>query len=401
MRRTVAVVLAAAGALGGCSSAGANAALNEPLIDTLPGGVVQIQNTGPTRWADTVGWRLVPVTVIAPAEGSAGELSEISSLVADAAGNTYVLQREPAMIKVYGPDGTWLRDIGREGDGPGEFRSGMFTIVGDTLAVQDPNNSRLTTFLTDGTFLSSHVSQCCYWMSNFPTFDDGLIGIPGPPPPGGGERVAYYLTNTRGVVQDTMLLPESRDEDGPSWSVTRTSNGGRSTMSMNVPLQPQSLSEFRPDRKVIRGNTGQYRLVIGNDHTDSIRVFTAPGSPLPITEIERDSIYEESVAEVGEQWSDAVREVAKKSDIPGVRPPWTGFALDGMGRIWVSRPAAGTDVATLDVFDAEGILLGSVPAPHRNILNGYWTGNQVHLRDESEDGLPIVRVFRIDTTVKQ
>src|SRR5690606_16360601 len=161
------------------------------------GGVIQVTNTAPTAWSDTNGWKLVAERIIKPAEGSAGELSHVSGLAADAAGNVYVMQEQPVRISVFGPDGNYLRDIGRAGDGPGEFRFGMLGIVGDTLFVQDPNNSRFTTFLTDGTFLASHTSQCCVFTSTLTVLRDGRALILGPSPSGEG-RWAWYPTRMDG-----------------------------------------------------------------------------------------------------------------------------------------------------------------------------------------------------------
>ena len=38
-----------------------------------------------------------------------------------------------------------------------------------------------------------------------------------------------------------------------------------------------------------------------------------------------------------------------------------------------------------------------MPPPADRILSGVWTRDRVYLRDETEEGLPRIRVFRIDT----
>jgi len=45
-----------------------------------------------------------------------------AAAVRDAAGDVYVTDLQLATVHVFGPDGTFLRDIGREGQGPGELR---------------------------------------------------------------------------------------------------------------------------------------------------------------------------------------------------------------------------------------------------------------------------------------
>src|SRR5690606_23612973 len=121
------------------------------------------------------------------------------------------------------------------------FHRGMLGIVGDTLYVQDPRNTRLTTFLTDGTFLATHASQCCWFTSQLPVLADGRVMIMGPPPPSAGEgaRGAYYLTRMDGVVTDTIMMPADRaEEEGDYWRVERRSGDNHSISVINIPMRP-------------------------------------------------------------------------------------------------------------------------------------------------------------------
>lgn len=392
MSRQLPFLLVAAAA---CAGADARTSLSEPVIDTLPGGVVQVTNTGPTAWADTSGWRIVEERVISPPEGSPGELATASIFAADEAGNVYVMQQEPVRISVYGPDGNWTHDIGREGDGPGEFRRGMLGIVGDTLFVQDPNNSRLTTFRTDGTFLASHRSQCCWFTSRLTVLADGRAGILGPPPAGEG-RGAYYFTRMDGVVTDTLVTPQDRpDETGDYWTVTRRSGQGTSMSVINIPLQPSDRDIIRPDGKVVRGRTDALRLVIGARYDDSSRVILATAPTLAVTDAQRDSAYRATLDGVDEDWRDAFAEVAKLGDIPGTWPVWTEMVADRENNLWVALPGDHGGYTSLLVFNSDGVLLGHVPMPHRGIFQGFWTRDRIYVRDEDDNDLPIIRVFRI------
>lgn len=377
--------------LAACGGAQAKTALNPPVIDTLPGGVVRVKNTGPTLWTDTNGWKLVLERTIQPAEGSPGEIGDPNGVIGDAQGNAYLLQEKPTVIKVYGPDGAWVRDIGREGDGPGEFRNGMFGIYRDTLFVQDPNNSRLTTFRTTGEFIASAKSQCCWWTSNFPTFEDGTIGIMGP----GKEGGALFVTHMNGTVVDSFPIPSSRPKPGNSWTITMKRGGGTSMMSMGIPLQPSDRSAYLPNRTKIVGHTGAYEFAVTSLKGDTLRRFSAPATVLTITETQRDSIFQAAIEKVSEQWRAAVKEIAKKEQIPTQWPLWSDVAIDGKGRIWIGRPGAKGEVTTIDVFSKDGILLGTVPAPHLHVLDGYWIADLVYLRDETEEGTPVIRIYRI------
>lgn len=384
-----------------CTTSDSESALNEPVIDTLTGGVIQVTNTGPTMWADTNGWRLVEELVIDPPDGSPGEFSDVTKLVADDAGNVYVMQILPAVIKAFDARGNWLRDIGRAGDGPGEFRDGMLYIHGDTLLVQDPNNARITTFLTDGTLIGTAPSQCCSFSSPLPMLDDGRAMIMGPAPQGVEEaRFAFYLTRLDGTVVDTIVrrTPPSDPSDHTRWAVSRKmDNGNIQSVQIGIPGHPQNLGLWRNDGHRITGNTGRYALAIQRGYQDTLRIIEAAAPQLMLTGVERDSLFEAAIGEQGEQLREAIRAVANPSQIPGNRPLWSALATDREHRIWVGLPGPGADVATLDVFSPDGVLLGTVPAPHPSILEGFWTSERVYLRDTDAEGHPIVRVYRLVT----
>lgn len=386
--------------LAACGGADAGTALSTPVIDTLPGGIVRVTNPGPTAWADTNGWRIVLEREIVPEEESEGEVGNPGTLVAGEDGTIYWLMRSPSVIKAYAPDGTWLRNIGREGDGPGEFRDGMFAIVGDKLVLQDPNNTRMTVFETSGRFLASTPSQCCYWTGHLPVFDDGTIGITGPPPADQSDvGGALYLTMPDGRVIDTVVSRRSIQEPKGLWSVTMTSNGGKnvSRMMMGIPLQPYETTEYRGDRTVLRGHSAAYAFAItGLDGMDTVRVFTATAPTVPITSAQRDSIYEATINEMDEQWRDAVRAASSAGDIPMTWPLWGGIAIDPTGHIWISRPNPAGGIGLLDVFTAEGVLLGTILPPVAGLTGGYWTRDRIYLNGETEEGLPKISVYRIE-----
>lgn len=63
----------------------------------------------------------------------------ISDIDIDAAGNVYLLDSQLSEVKIYSPQGEFVKSIGREGEGPGEFRrpvSMFFTGEGNVAVVQ-------------------------------------------------------------------------------------------------------------------------------------------------------------------------------------------------------------------------------------------------------------------------
>ncbi|HRV06619.1 MAG TPA: 6-bladed beta-propeller, partial [Candidatus Saccharicenans sp.] len=74
---------------------------------------------------------------------------------ADQTGNIYVLDDKAVQIKVYDPQGNFIRAIGRRGQGPGEFQSPRsFCLTPQlSLAVCDSLSRQVVIFGLDGQFI--------------------------------------------------------------------------------------------------------------------------------------------------------------------------------------------------------------------------------------------------------
>jgi hypothetical protein len=61
----------------------------------------------------------------------------ISRITTDEAGNVYLLDTQLSEVKVFSPAGEYVRTLGREGEGPGEFRrpTGLFFVPGGNLGI--------------------------------------------------------------------------------------------------------------------------------------------------------------------------------------------------------------------------------------------------------------------------
>lgn len=375
-----------------------------PVIDTLPGGVVRVINSGPTAWTDTNGWRLVLERVVQPPEDSPDRYTLPQGLVADSAGNVYILEGRPARIRVYDSTGHWTRDIGRRGEGPGEFLWGWMGLINNQLlAFHDPSLQRLTLFTLEGAVSSLAHSQCCIGMSGpLPVFRDSTILISGPAPKNRPQAVmADYLTRPDGSTIDT-IVSELSDEIMLSHSVPGLwiFEGERSSYQVEIPLYPQDRKDYLPSGQMVIGNTGEYRLAVTDLHGDTLRIFSAPAPILKVSKAEREELYE---AALGPATSVAmidraeVRSVAKLREIPKTRPVWSAIKVDGAERIWVSRPGINGEHSILDVFTKKGILLGRVPIPNPGIMKGYWTASHIYYSTFDDQDQPMVKVYRIVT----
>jgi 6-bladed beta-propeller len=99
---------------------------------------------------------------IGRADGAAHEAFGIVAGVAfDANDNLYVLDRQSAQVLVYDRTGRFVRQIGKQGQGPGELMVPLaLTVGGDgTLIVSDIGRPGYSLFRPDGTFLRNVLME--------------------------------------------------------------------------------------------------------------------------------------------------------------------------------------------------------------------------------------------------
>lgn len=378
--------------------------LARPTVDTLASGAIRVGNSGPTRWRDhTAGWQMVETARIRGDEGTTGELIEPQALAVDAQGRIWVVDQKPAVIKVYGPDGTFIRAVGREGQGPGEFTVGFIAVRGEYVVLQDPRASRATLWDTAGAFLRSWHTACCYWAPIHIDREERIY-IPSPHPPEARESIQATWLRYRpdGTLVDTLVVPRLSAAEQKVWTIRSGAGQNRMMMSTGIPFAPSQLSAYDPAGGVLVGWSGEYSLVVTRTGTDTAGIFGRSWAPEPITgEMKRDTVE----AMVGRLTSrnrmeeGLVRGAINAGDIPDVMPAFLGLHVDEAGYRWVRLGAAPVEGGMLyDVFDPDGAWLGPVrvPATFSPWDPQHWGRDGLVLSTIDEDGMPVVLVYRVE-----
>ncbi len=103
-------------------------------------------------------YRLESDLSIGDAEEENYLMAEVSDIVTDQQGNIFVLDQKLKSIRVFSSEGSYLRHIGGEGVGPGEFSDYMFLKMAicpkGELCVLDRKICRITRFPLEGQYLS-------------------------------------------------------------------------------------------------------------------------------------------------------------------------------------------------------------------------------------------------------
>jgi hypothetical protein len=386
-------------ALAACGTADARESL--VTIDTLPGGIPRVTTAAPI---DSGMWSLVHERDVRPAEGEPGELMEPNDLALADDGTLYVVEGQPTSINVYGPDGRFLKELAREGSGPGEVQSAWIAVRGDTLAIQDPSQSRGTTINgRDGTLLSTRPTACCYW---YPLGMDGqgraVARMMLPPDSTTGPRQGYIRFGMTGESTDTAIVPERAEPSGlKQWMVTRGTQG---MFMRQVPLRPRGVHAVDPTGGFVTGWSGEYALVTSSNGSDTSMVFRRPFTPEPVTAALKQAIVDNVIAQFDDQEMGVdeaeLRKAFDPAAIPDQRPAFEGIWVDREGRRWVRLSSADTSSARFDLFDRDGRWLDQVTIPANDWPREAWqptsfSRDRVAVILEGEDGLPLIRIFRI------
>src|SRR5687767_4290998 len=141
------------------------ARLTTCLLAVLLPAAVTAQDTLVVRADNPPVWgaspRLVEELRIGKADGDARYVFGYVSTVLEAPdGTIWVADRQRAAVRRYSATGEHLGDVGRRGQGPGEFTyiAEMRLLPGGRVAVLDPFNRRIHVFGPDGRFLSAMPS---------------------------------------------------------------------------------------------------------------------------------------------------------------------------------------------------------------------------------------------------
>jgi len=153
-------------------------------------------------------------------------------------GRVAILNGGTSQIRFYGPDGTHLMDVGREGDGPGEFRymASMVRLPGDTLLItsQTPGFSwispdgevvRSERFNIFGVRIDCRISEGNFISLGDATtmarYDDNFYGSECPVSPPNPWRQSALLAHVDPIEEswDTIAILTGTERNSPNYRV--------------------------------------------------------------------------------------------------------------------------------------------------------------------------------------
>ncbi len=396
------------------SDAGPSADGPEVVVETI-GDTTVVRTVSGSVWEGEAA--LVPEVSIGELEGPEELLfGSIRSIAVDDDHSVYVFDGQAHHVRVFDPDGAYVKTLGRRGEGPGEFRSAeaIGVLPDGRLVVRDIGNQRVAVF-------GPGAGQTDHWAydpgnfgSNFPLHTDAQ---------GRTYLITRDLSSTDWVMHIIVLgpdgthldtLPEPSSPYEPPVVVAEGEvEGGYATYRQPVPFNPVFQWTVHPSGHFVTGLPADYRIDLARD--DGMLRIERTTDPAPVHDDEgaqrRASVERRLQSNIpGWTWDGP--------SIPEHKPFYRQLLTGRDGRIWVrlategqpvendnhdpedprSAPVTWVEPLRYDVFEPDGTYLGVVAPPDEfwPYTNPVFDGDHVWAVTRDDLGVQRVARFRIE-----
>ena len=296
------------------------------------------------------------------AEGDTVLFGRIWDIAVDSRARILVSDRASHGFRVFTSDGSLIREVGREGEGPGEFVGSPFLYVGkqDSVYVYDGSNDRVTVFSPGDYVLANTIRLREEDVSNArPT--DVLAVLP-------DKLVVEYLhTSSREYEDGTYGMLEFKlvDRSGrivrdslvviSSMEVTAIDDEG---FIMGFPrlFGRRPLLAMGSDGLIYYGWNDNISITAVASDGSVANEFAIPHVSVPVTPEEKSA----RAAGYPENWQEEFRQ-----DMPDTKPAFNSMVPDDQGQLWLrlSWPEGASETEWIVVNAESGIVAAKTTLP--------------------------------------
>ena len=310
-----------------------------------------------------------------------------STVGVDSAGRIYVLDADGHRLLVFTGDGSHLRTLGREGEGPGEISwpIGLTVKPGGTALIDDIGRGTVHGFDAEGVPLDPHEelvpNNRRIWggdgyYSAISTLED--------------DQKLYRFLRVVGV--DTTELARFT---APSAGVVELESCGMALSGLSPLFSPDIVWDAWRDRAVVRvGTAYQIDVFDGSTRVASYRRAVEP------VKANRDLAARELGEGMRMMTSAGVRECAwdeviEKRGFAELIPAIRTLRVGPDGRIWVSRGGPRPEPTPTDILTPDGSYVGTLPADAPYPIGFLPDGRMLATERDELDVVRLV-VYRVD-----
>ena len=302
----------------------------------------------------------------------------------DPAGQIFVLDFQDHNIKVFDSAGTFLKVIGRKGQGPGDFNMPLsFALAKDRLAVWDMGNRRLCALTPEGKLIKAEeISGLSGRPQRIKVLPDGDWVVE-------TEKIFFDDPSKPQEVALEILSPELKSKkvvySHPVWrnKFMRLEQG---LVNLPQPFAPDLRWDITPDGKIVAGFSDKYEIGVYDAEGKVLAKPAHPYDPVRVAAEDKKAFFDGMTHTTGDGTSrqGAPDFVIKNTAFPAKKPAFDDIVVDSEGNIWVHPFVKDQNLERrcFDVFAPAGefisrveILGESARYPYRaRVIAGYlWT----------------------------
>lgn len=294
----------------------------------------------------------------------------------DQDGNIYISESADAIIKVFDPDGNYIRMIGSKGQGPGEFQTigDMAFLPDGRLIVMDWRSRRTSIFSPEGNFLhsfqwkNSHFRLYLISDSSLTT-DENIYG----------EKRHLFVKTFDFSGTELVSFGEFTPAE---FKILRRDN---ISFSISLPYAPYStFAGDRNNQLLYHCMNDNYMIEVFDRNGKLIRKTDRPYVPVPFT----DKDAEDYIAgfDEGREQDKVFVDMAKDVPFPKVKTVTERMFVDDDGNLWVQtheeKEQDGKTYTAYDICNKDGFYDASIWS---DITPGLFANGKMYRRHTDEE----------------
>lgn len=285
-------------------------------------------------------------------------------LAVDDEENIYAMDQGENHIKVFDKNGTFLRAIGKRGEGPGELANpNKIFITGTKQLVVEDFIRNLTYYTLDGKFIKAQSTTKIFPVEILIDSLGHILAMTNiNEPDKSGKEIVLYDENLS-FLKTIISIPEPM----PNPQILK-------------PFHPEINWTLSKDNSLIISFKESFELQVFNAQGKLVKKITKEHEPVKITEQD----VKQRIRRVPE---------GRKLVVPKYFPAIHSLTADDEGRIFVhTYEKAEEGKFDNDVFDSEGRYIAKVSL--KDILQ-VWKKQKLYSIEEDEEGFQVIKRYRV------
>lgn len=370
------------------------AAVSAPLMASQERSLKSIYETGKVRFEP----KIVLDDDSTPDDIFFEGYEHTSAIAVDEKGNVYVADYAANHVKKFDAKGAFIKTLGREGQGPGEFNSPYTMAYGSgRLMVWNMRNTCFTTITTEGEHIQTRTLNRLEegWPTKFRSLPDG--------------RILMETRKSNREDMDNYLVFELRlysaDMEYLKTIYSHTVHNRKFIAKLRrdipAPFAARVCWEITPDGMIAIGYSGDYEIEIHDPDKGKASSFAHEGDPIKVTAEDKDNFFGGITTSQGGQVTRGAPDyIRDNTEFPKFKPAFNQIMVDSEGNFLISQfgPNPSQDYKSFDAFDPGGRFInrveiledGKIPIHGAQIRNGaFWVGTS-----DQDDQIQIIK-YRI------